>query len=86
MLCDIAMELVQIFLTCAPGEFEDLLTLRLYLKPKFNCPNCFIPREGFTRDDLPDQFRDDTAIRIRLARTRPLSTVPPKEDRVIEVS
>ena len=41
------------------------MTLRLCLKPKFNCPNCFISREGFTRDDLPDQFRDDTAIRIR---------------------
>jgi len=50
------------FLTGAPGEFEDLITLRLCLKPKFNCPNCFISQEGFTRDDLPDQFCDDTAI------------------------
>jgi hypothetical protein len=48
------------------------MTLRLCLKPKFNCPNCFVSREGFTRDDLPDQFRDDTAIRIRLTKTRPL--------------
>ena len=30
------------FLTGAPGEFEDLMILRLCLKPKFNCPNCFI--------------------------------------------
>ena len=39
---------------------------------KFNCPNCFISREGFTRNDLLDQFRDDTAIRIRLTKLRPL--------------
>jgi len=52
------------FLTGVPGKFEDLMTLRLCLKPKFNCPNCFILREGFTRDNLPDQFRDDTAIQI----------------------
>ena len=42
------------------------------MKPKFNCPNCFILREGFTRDNLPDQFRDDTAIQIRLTKLRPL--------------
>ena len=30
------------FLTGAPGKFEDLMTLRLCLKPKFNCPNFFI--------------------------------------------
>jgi len=42
------------------------------LKPKFNFPNCFISREGFTRNDLPDQFCDDTAIRIQLTKTRPL--------------
>ena len=53
------------FLTGAPGEFEDLMTLRICLKPKFNCPNCFISREGFTRDDLP-------AIQIQLTKTRPL--------------
>ena len=34
------------FLTGAPGEFEDLMTLRLCLKPKFNCPNCFISQEN----------------------------------------
>ena len=33
------------FRTVAPGEFEDLMTLRLCLKPKFNCPNCFISQE-----------------------------------------
>ena len=46
--------------------------MRLCLKPKFNCPNCFISQERFTRDDLPDQFRDDNAIQIRLPKTRPL--------------
>ena len=60
------------FLTGAPGEFEVLMTLRLCLKPKFNCPNYFISQEEFTRDDLPDQFCDDTAILIRLTKTHPL--------------
>jgi hypothetical protein len=30
------------FLTGAFGKFEDLMALRLWLKPKFNCPNCFL--------------------------------------------
>jgi hypothetical protein len=60
------------FLTGAPGEFEDLMTLRLCLNPKFNRPYCYISEEGFTRDDLPYQIRNDTAIRIRLTKLRPL--------------
>ncbi len=28
------------FITGAPPEFEDLLTLRLCMKPKYNDPNC----------------------------------------------
>jgi hypothetical protein len=31
-----------IFPTGAPGEFEDLMTLRLCLNPKFNCSYCYI--------------------------------------------
>jgi hypothetical protein len=31
-----------IFLTGAPGEFEDLMTMRLCLNPKFNHPYCSI--------------------------------------------
>jgi hypothetical protein len=30
------------FITCAPSEFEDLLTLRLCMKPKYNDPKCVI--------------------------------------------
>ncbi len=60
------------FLTGVPGEFEDLMTLRLCLNSKFNCPFCYISEEGFTRDDLPYQIRNDTAIRIRLSKLRPL--------------
>ena len=60
------------FLTGAPGEFEDLMTLRLCLNPKFNRPFCYISQEGFTRDDLPYRIRNDTAIRIRLTKLRPL--------------
>jgi hypothetical protein len=37
------------FLTGAPGEFEDLMTLRLCLNPKFNRPYCYISEEGFKK-------------------------------------
>ena len=42
------------FITGAPPEFEDLLTLRLCMKPKYNDPNCAISKQGFTQSDLPD--------------------------------
>ncbi len=35
------------FITGAPPEFEDLLTLRLCINPKFNNQNCHISRQGF---------------------------------------
>ncbi len=52
------------FLTGAPGEFKDLMTLRLCLNPKFNRPYCYVSKEGFTGDDGPYPKRNDTAIRI----------------------
>jgi hypothetical protein len=36
------------FITGAPPKFEDLLTLRLCMKPKYNGPNCAISKQGFT--------------------------------------
>ena len=42
------------FNTGAPPEFEDLLTLRLCMKPKYNDPNCVISKQGFIRSDLLD--------------------------------
>ncbi len=36
------------FITGAPPEFEDLLTLRLCMKPKYNDPNCDVSKQGFT--------------------------------------
>ncbi len=36
------------FITGVPPEFEDLLTLRLCMKPKYNDPNCAISKQGFT--------------------------------------
>jgi hypothetical protein len=36
------------FITGAPPEFEDLLTLRLCMKPKYNYPNCDVSKQGFT--------------------------------------
>ncbi len=36
------------FITGAPPEFEDLLTLRLCMKPKYYDPNCVISKQGFT--------------------------------------
>jgi hypothetical protein len=45
-----------------PPEFEDLLTLRLCMKPKYNDPNCVILKQGFTQSDLPDPIRYETSI------------------------
>jgi hypothetical protein len=54
------------FITGAPPEFEDLLTLRLCMKPKYNDPNCAISKQGFTRSDLPNSIRNETSIRMRM--------------------
>ncbi len=36
------------YISDAPPEFEDLLTLRLCMKPKYNDPNCVVLKQGFT--------------------------------------
>ncbi len=59
------------FITGASPEFEDLLTLRLCMKPKYNDPNCAISKRGFTRSDLPDSIRYETSIRMRMTEQRP---------------
>jgi hypothetical protein len=56
------------FTTGAPPEFEDLLTLRLCMKPKYNDPNCVISKQGFTRSDLPDMICNETSIRMRMTK------------------
>jgi hypothetical protein len=35
------------FITGAPPKFEDLLTLRLCMNPKFNDSNCHISKQSF---------------------------------------
>ena len=59
------------FITGAPPEFEDLLTLRLSMKPKYNEPNCVILKQGFTQSDLPDTIHNKTSIRMRRTKQRP---------------
>ncbi len=59
------------FITGAPPEFEDLLTLRLCMKPKYNDPNCVISQQGFTESDLPDPIRNETSIHMRMTKQRP---------------
>ncbi len=59
------------FITAGPPEFEDLLTLRLCMKPKYNDLNCFISKQGFTRSDLPDPIRNETCIHMRMTKQRP---------------
>jgi hypothetical protein len=59
------------FITGAPPEFEDLLMLRLCIKPKYNDPNCVISKQGFTQSDLPDSIRNKTSIRMRMTKQRP---------------
>ena len=59
------------FVTGVPPEFEDLLTLWLCMKPKFNNPKCVISKQGFTQSDLPDQIRNETSIRMRMTKHRP---------------
>ncbi len=46
------------FITGAPPEFEDLLTLRLCMKTKYNDSNCVILKQGFTQSDLPNPIRN----------------------------
>jgi hypothetical protein len=59
------------FITGAPPEFEDLLTLRLCMKPKYNDPNCVISKQDFTQSDLPDPIHNKTSIRMRMTKQRP---------------
>jgi hypothetical protein len=59
------------FITGAPPKFEDLLTLRLCMKPKYNDPNCAISKQGFTRSHLPDSICNKTSIRMCMTKQRP---------------
>ncbi len=56
------------FITGAPPEFEDLLTLRLCMKPKYNDLNCVISKQGFTRSDLPNLICNKTSICMRMTK------------------
>jgi hypothetical protein len=56
------------FITGAPPEFEDSLTLKLCMKPKYNDPNCVISKQGFTQSDLSDPIRNETSIRMRMTK------------------
>ncbi len=60
------------FITGAPPEFEDLLTLQLCMNPKFNNSNCRISKQGFKQVNLPDQMRNETAIRMRMTKLHSL--------------
>ncbi len=59
------------FIPGAPLEFEDLLTLRLCMKPKYNDPNCVILKRGFTQSELSDPIRNESSIRMRMTKQRP---------------
>ncbi len=59
------------FINGAPPEFEDLLTLRLCMKPKYNDPNCVISKQGFTRSDLPDPIHNETSICMHMTKQQP---------------
>jgi hypothetical protein len=41
------------------------------MKPKYNDPNCFISKQGFTRSDLLDPIRNKTSIRMRMTKQQP---------------
>ncbi len=58
------------YITGAPPEFEDLLTLRLCMKPKYNDPNCVISKQDFTQSDLPDSIRNETSICMRMIKQK----------------
>ncbi len=59
------------FIMGEPPEFEDLLTLRLCMKPKYNDPNCAISKQDFTQSDLPDSIHNETSIRMRMTKQGP---------------
>jgi hypothetical protein len=59
------------FITGAPPEFEDLLTLRLCMKPKYNGPNCVILKHGFTQSDLPNPMHNETSICMCMTKQGP---------------
>ncbi len=56
------------FIIGAPPEFEDLLTLRLCMKPKYNDPNCVISKQGSTLSDLPNPIGNETSICMRMTK------------------
>jgi hypothetical protein len=59
------------FINGVPPEFEDLLTLRLCMKPKYNDPNCVILKQGFTRSDLPNPICNKTSVRMCMTKQQP---------------
>ncbi len=59
------------FITGTLPEFEDLVMLRLCMKPKYNDPNCAISKQGFTQSDLPDSIRNETSTCMRMTKLRP---------------
>ncbi len=59
------------FITGAPPEFEDLLTLWPCMKPKFNDPKCVILKWDFTQSNLPDQISNETSICMRMTKQQP---------------
>jgi hypothetical protein len=42
------------------------------MNPKFNDSNCHILKQGFKRVNLPDQVRNETAIRMRMTKLCPI--------------
>jgi hypothetical protein len=56
------------FITGAPPEFEDLLTLRFCMKPKYNYPNFVISKHGFTQSDLSNLIRNKTSICMHMTK------------------
>ncbi len=59
------------FITDAPPEFEDLLMLRLCMKPKCNDLKYVISKQGFTQSDFPNQICNETSIRMHMTKQRP---------------
>jgi hypothetical protein len=60
------------FITGAPPEFEDNITLRTCLIKNWNDPNCEYSKEGCLRSSLPPHIIDNASIRIRMCKQRPL--------------
>ena len=59
------------FLTGAPPEFEDLMTLRLSLITKWNDLECTLSNGNFKRSDLPKEIITDTGKRMEMTLARP---------------